>query len=75
MTYVTAEGLYELSDGIALAFLRDADSRTGTQPIANPSFGVFVAFGDVSRQATGEDQHFAPLAGNVRAEVPGVRAR
>jgi hypothetical protein len=39
------------------------------------SFGAFVAFGDVSRQATGEGQHLAPFAGNVSTEIPGVGAR
>src|SRR5271170_4321878 len=38
------------------------------------SLGAFVALGDVSRQTTGEDQHLAPLAGDVGAQIPGVGA-
>src|SRR5260370_12880018 len=40
-----------------------------------PSFGAFPAFCHVCRQTTGEGQHLARLARNVRAEIPGVGAR
>src|SRR5258708_1794442 len=40
-----------------------------------PSFGAFPAFCHVCRQTTGEGQHLARLAGNVRAQIPGVGAR
>src|ERR1700716_1059251 len=39
------------------------------------SFGAFVAFRHVCRETAGEGQHLARFAGNVRAEIPGVRAR
>jgi hypothetical protein len=40
-----------------------------------PSFGAFVAFRHVGREPTGEGQHLAWFAGNVRAEIPGVGTR
>src|SRR5467141_998701 len=39
------------------------------------SFGAFVAFRHVCRETTGEGQHLARFAGNVRAEIPGVGLR
>jgi hypothetical protein len=64
-------------DDMALTFLRQIDSPTGTQLILNPSyppFGAFVAFRHVCRETAGEGQHLAGFARNVCAEIPGVGA-
>src|SRR5258708_39139100 len=70
-------------DGPAGSPLRSATCEQGRNARRNSadreslvvSFGAFVAFRHVCRQTTGEDQHLAQLAGNVRAEIPGVGAR